>query len=89
MFNPFKALGDMNQMRKSAMEIQKALAGMEFSAREGDVEVKMNGNQEVLEVQIAGVPNESAKRAIGNVIKQSQQAAAGKLQEISKNMNLQ
>ena len=89
MFNPFKALGDVNQMRKSAMEIQKALAGMEFVAREGDVEVKMNGNQEVIDVTIGGAHNESAKRAISNVIKQSQQAAANKLQEISKDMNLQ
>jgi len=88
MFNPFKALGDMNQMRKTALEVQKALSGMEFTAREGSVEVRMNGNQEVLEVLIDGMPNESAKRAITNVIKQSQQAAAGKLSEISKTMNL-
>lgn len=85
MFNPFKALGDISQMRKSALEIQKALAVMSFTAREGDVEVSMNGNQEVQSVAIGGVPNENVKRAITNVIKQSQQAAAGKLAEISKN----
>jgi len=86
MFNPFKALGDVNQMRKQAMEIQKALAVMSFTAREGNVEISMNGNQEVIDVLIDGVHNESAKRAISNVIKQSQQAAAGKLQEMSKDM---
>lgn len=85
MFNPLKALGDMNQMRKSALEIQKALSAMSFTAREGDVEIAMNGNQEVQSVAIGGVPNENVKRAITNVIKQSQQAAAGKLAEISKN----
>jgi DNA-binding protein YbaB len=85
MFNPFKQLGDLNQMRKSAMEIQKALSGMSFTAREGDIEITMNGNQEVQSVSVAGVPNENMKRAMTNVIKQSQQAAAGKLADISKN----
>jgi len=85
MFNPFKAMGDLNQMRKSAVEIQKALSVMSFTAKEGDVEITMNGNQEVQSVKIAGEPNENLRRAIINVIKQSQQAAAGKLAEISKN----
>lgn len=86
MFNPFKQLGDLNEMRKSAMTIQKALAGMMFTAREGDVEIVMNGNQEVQSVTVGGVANESIKRAIGNVIKQSQQAAAGQLAQMSKGM---
>lgn len=78
----------MNQMRKQAMEIQKALSGMEFTGRDGNVEVVMNGNQEVLEVRIDGETNEQAKRAINNVIKQSQQAAAGKLAEMTKGMGM-
>lgn len=86
MFNPFKQLGDMNEMRKSAMAIQKTLSVMSFTAKEGDVEITMNGNQEVQSITIAGVPNESIKRAIGNVIKQSQQAAAGQLAQMSKGM---
>lgn len=88
MINPFKAMGDMNQMRKQAMEIQKALSGMQFTGRDGDVEVVMNGNQEVMEVRIAGETNEQAKRAMNNVIKQSQQAAAGKLAEMTKGMGM-
>lgn len=88
MLNPFKALGDINQMRKSAGEIQKALAGMQFTARDGAVEVTMNGNQEVLSVTIDGVANDSVKRATQNAIRQSQQAAAGKLSELTKGMNL-
>ncbi len=86
MFNPFKQLGDLNEMRKSAMAIQKALSTMSFTAKEGDVEITMNGNQEIQSVTIAGVPNESVKRALANVIKQSQQAAAGQLAQISKGL---
>ena len=88
MLNPFKALGDINQMRKQAMEIQKALSGMMFTGRDGNVEVVMNGNQEVIDFRIDNVSNEQAKRALTNVIKQSQQAAAGKLAEISKGMGM-
>ena len=32
MMNPFKMLGDINQMRKSAMAIQQALEQEEFEA---------------------------------------------------------
>jgi len=86
MFNPFKALGDVNQMRKQAMEIQKALEGQVFDVREGNVHVQINGNQSVLAVDIDGVANEQLKRAMNNAIKQSQQAAAAKLSEMTKNM---
>ena len=88
MLNPFKALGDMNQMRKQALEIQKALAGMMFTSRDGNIEIVMNGNQEIIDFRIDNVSSEPAKRALTNVIKQSQQAAAGKLAEISKNMGM-
>jgi DNA-binding protein YbaB len=88
MLNPFKALGDMNQMRKQALEIQKALGSMMFTSRDGNIEVVMNGNQEIIDFRIDNVSSESAKRALTNVIKQSQQAAAGKLAEISKNMGM-
>ena len=89
MFNPLKALsgvGDMAKMAKVAMELKKKLEVMTFFVREGDVEIAMNGNQEVQSISIAGIPNESVKRAINNVIKQSQQAAAGQMNEITKMM---
>lgn len=76
----------MNQMRKQAMEIQKALEGEIFDVNEGDVHLRINGNQIVQVVEIDGVENEQVKRAINSAIKQSQQAAAGKLQELTKNM---
>jgi DNA-binding protein YbaB len=96
MFNPLKALsgvgdmlksgGDMTKMAKIAYELQKKLGSMSFTVREGDVEVVMNGNQEVQSISIGGVANESARRAINNVVKQAQQAAAGQMNEITKMM---
>lgn len=89
MINPFKALGDMNAMRKQAMAIQQALEGEEFEVTQGNVRVVITGNQNVKVVEVDGLPNEDFKRAINDAIKKSQQAAAGKLAELSKGMNLQ
>lgn len=89
MFNPFKAMGDVNQMRKQAMAIQQALEGQEFTINEGNVKILINGNQNVKLVEVDGVANESLKRAFNNAIRQSQQAAAAKLADLSKSMNLQ
>ncbi len=88
MMNPFKMLGDLNQMRQQAGAIQAALEKEEFETIVGRVRVVMTGNQNVKVVEIDGVADEEARRAVQEAIKKSQQAAAGKLQEISKNMNL-
>ncbi len=86
MLNPFKALGDLNQMRKSAMAIQQALEAEEFEAKSGNVRILISGNQNVRVVEIDGVANEDVRRAINDAIRRSQQAAAGKLSELTKNL---
>ncbi len=85
MINPFKALGDMNAMRKQAMQIQAALEQEEFEVTQGNVRIVISGNQSVKVLEIDGVPNDMARNAINEAIKKSQQAAAMKLAEISKN----
>ena len=85
MINPFKALGDMNAMRKQAMQIQPALEQEEFEIVQGNVRIVISGNQSVKVVEIDGVPNDTVRNAINEAIKKSQQAAAMKLAEISKN----
>ncbi len=86
MMNPFKMLGDVNAMRKQAAQIQAALEQEEFEVIQGNVRILINGNQNVKVVEEDGAPNENMKRAINDAIKKSQQAAAGKLAELSKSM---
>ncbi len=86
MMNPFKALGDLNEMRKHAQQIQQALEAEEFEVRVGNVRVLITGNQNVKLVEMDGVENEEVKHAVNDAIKRSQQAAAGKLAEISKSL---
>lgn len=84
MFNPLKGLGDLNAMRKQAQAIQKALEQEEFEAQSGDVKVVISGNQSVKKITIDGEENDDARRAVNDAIKKSQQAAAAKLMQMSK-----
>ncbi len=52
MINPFKALGDLNAMRKQAAQIQAALEQEEFEINEGNVRILISGNQNVRVVEI-------------------------------------
>lgn len=83
--NPFKMLGDINAMRKQAAQIQQALEAEEFDVVVGNVHIVITGNQNVKLVEMNGQSNEDMRIAINDAIKKSQQAAAGKLAEISKN----
>jgi len=83
MKNPFKSLGDINQMRKQAKQIQSALEGEEYEESHGGVEVRISGNQQILDVIIDGEANEDVKTAVNKAIKKSQQAAAMKLAQMS------
>ncbi len=84
--NPFKMMGDMNAMRKQAMAIQQALEAEKFEVWEGNnIRIVITGNQNVEVVEENGVRREDLKRALNSAIKKSQQAAAGKLAELSKN----
>lgn len=76
-------------MRQQAAKIQSALEAEEFEVIAGNVRIVITGNQNVKIVEIDGTSNETLKRAFNDAVKKSQQAAAGKLAEISKNMNLQ
>jgi len=93
MFNPLKAasnfakgVGDTGAMMKQALAIQQALEKEEFEVVSGNVRIVINGNQKVKTVEIDGVYQENVKNAVNDAIKKSQQAAAGKLQELSKTM---
>lgn len=76
-------------MRKQAMAIQQALEGEEFEVMVGNVRILITGNQNVTLVEMGGLPNEDVRQAVNDAIKKSQQAAAGKLAELSKGINLQ
>ena len=88
MMNPFKALGDLNKMREQAGKIQKELEVMEFTTEKGRIKVIITGNQRVIAVMIDGQNVPELVEVMNDAIKQSQQAAASKLTEVSQSLGL-
>ncbi len=84
MFNPLKLM----QLQKEAEKIQKDLEKQEFTSSQGRITVKVSGSQKVITIQIDGQDVPELASAVNDAISQSQQAAAEKLQGISKQMGL-
>lgn len=84
MFNPLKQLGDLNQMRKQAMEMQKVLAAERITLDKDGVHIVITGDQKILEFTIDGhEPEDRVKNALQEAIKKAQEVAAKKLTQIS------
>lgn len=83
MANLFGKLGDLNQLRKQAVQMQQQLAAEEIIVEEGDVRVVITGAQEIKHFSVQGITSDDAVRVLNKAIKQSQELAAKKLQQMS------
>lgn len=76
-------LKQLKQMRDQAMQIQKQLAAEEIVVERGDVKIVISGDQKIKELAVSGVSSDEVVNVLNDAIKQSQQMAAKKLQEMS------
>ncbi|PIS14585.1 hypothetical protein COT64_01900 [Candidatus Shapirobacteria bacterium CG09_land_8_20_14_0_10_39_12] len=83
MINPFKGLGDLNQMRKQAMGLQKQLSEERIEVDENGVRVVISGDQKILEFSVDGIENDLVKDKLNKAIKESQEVAAKKLSSMT------
>lgn len=83
MANPFKALGDLNQLRKQAKQMQDDLAAEEIRVEEGDIVVVISGDQKIKQFSVQGVTSQEAVEVLNKAIKKSQELAAKKLQDMT------
>lgn len=83
MFNPFKGLGDLKNMRDQAMKMQQLLAAEQVIVEKNGVRVVMTGEQKIKELTIDGKDDWRVREAIAEAIKKSQEIAAKKLTEMS------
>lgn len=83
MNNPFKALGDINQLRKQAKKMQDDLAAEEIRVEEGDIVVLISGDQRIKQFSVQGISSQEAIDVLNKAIKKSQEVAAKKLQEMT------
>ncbi len=86
----FKQLGDLNQMRKTAQQIQSQLAAERVEVtkqtQKGLLKIVLTGDQKVLEVSWDGVRDYELEAALGEALYKSQMVAASKLQQLSGGM---
>ena len=83
MANPFKALGDLNDLRKQAKQMQQDLAAEEITVEEGDILVVISGDQKIKQFSVQGITSQEAIDVLNKAIKQSQEVAAKKLQSMT------
>lgn len=80
MANPFKALGDLNNLRKQAKQMQQDLAAEEITVERNDIVVTISGDQKIKHFSVQGITSQDAIDVINEAIKKSQELAAKKLQ---------
>ena len=83
MQNPFKALGDLNQLRAQAKKMQQDLAAEEIRIEEGDIVVVISGDQKIKQFSVQGITSQEAIDTLNEAIKKSQELAAKKLQAMT------
>lgn len=83
MQNPFKALGDLNQLRAQAKKMQQDLAAEEIRVEDGDIVVVISGDQKIKQFSVQGITSQAAVDVLNKAIKQSQELAARKLQAMT------
>jgi len=83
MANPFKALGDINQLRKQAKQMQQDLAAEQIVIEEGDIRIVITGDQRVVELSVQGISSPDVIDVLNRAIKKSQEMAAQKLQQMT------
>lgn len=81
-FDKIKQLGELNKLRKQAKELQKELEKITESLSEGDVDVKVSGNQKVVYLKVDGEDREDIVDAINKAMKKVQKKAAKKMMEM-------
>jgi hypothetical protein len=81
--NPFKALGDINNLRKQAKQMQQELAAEEIVVERGDIRVVISGDQKIKQFSVQGITSQDAIDVLNDAIKKSQELAARKLQAMT------
>lgn len=80
MFNPLKGLGDVYKLQKMQRELQNQEVVVEMNG----VRVVMRGDQKIKEIEIDGVSENRIAEAINEAVKRTQEEAAKKLIEMSR-----
>lgn len=83
MFNPFKGLGNLQQLQQQAKQMQESLQKEEVTVEKNGVVITMRGDQKIINVEIDGVMENRIAEAINDAVKKTQELAGRKLLEMN------
>lgn len=78
MFNPLQQAGALKKM----WDLQKAIQKEEVTIEKNGVKVVITGDQKIKKLESNGRSDDDIKEAINEAVKESQQVAAKKLQQM-------
>lgn len=79
MLNPLKGLGDLNELRKQARQMQQMLAAEEVVVEGEGVRIVMTGDFKIKELVVDGEENWRLRNVLDEALKKVQEVAARKL----------
>ncbi len=82
MFNPLKQVGELNELRKQAMQLQNALKQIVINEQKGRAEVELSADMKIHSVKVNGEEMNDLKDCLNDAIEKAQKKAAQKMQEM-------
>lgn len=82
MFNPLKGLGEINELRKQAQQLQNALKEIFITEEKGRAKVELSADMKVHSIKINGEEYNDLRDALNDAIEKAQKRAAQKMQEM-------
>lgn len=82
MFNPFKGLGDLNELRKQAQKLQQALKEIVVTSEKGRAFIELTADMKVRSAKINGEEMKDLVETLNEALEKAQKKAAQKMQEM-------
>lgn len=82
MFNPLKGIGELNELRKQAMQLQNALKQIMITEERGRAKVELTADMKIHSVKVNDEEMNDLKDCLNDAIEKAQKKAAQKMQEM-------
>jgi DNA-binding protein YbaB len=75
----FEQMKQLNDLRKQGQKLKSEMERIVVEVSEGDVRIKIRGDQEIEEVTVNGESRDDLKKAFNKAVKESQKEVSKKL----------
>jgi len=75
----FEQMKQLNDLRKQGQKLKSEMERISVEVSEGDVRIKIRGDQEIEEITVDGEKRDDLKKALNKAIKESQKEVSKKL----------